>query len=173
MAQALTPPFLLAALVLCVAGAAKLRSPAAAVRALAALGLARGARAGLVRAFAVGELALGAWCLLAPARLAAGALACLYAIFSGLALLLARRRSSCGCFGEGDGPASIVQSLLSAALALVALAALLSMPHGLGWLLQRPPTIATVSILGIAGSVYGTVLAYTELPLAWASWSAR
>jgi len=34
-----------------------------------------------------------------------------------LALLLARRRAACGCFGEGDFPASPVQALLSAVLA--------------------------------------------------------
>jgi hypothetical protein len=171
VADALTAPFAAAALVLLVAGIAKLRSPAGAVRALVGAGLP--ARAGLVRAFATAEAALGAWCLFHPVALAAGALAGLYAMFSGLALLLARRRSSCGCFGEGDAPASIVQSLLSAALALIALAAIAAPPHGIGWILARPITTTTVLLLGIAGSTYAAVLAYTELPAAWGSWSAR
>ncbi len=156
---------------LCVAAALKLRSPAAAARALGALGLP--ARLGLVRALAAGELALGAWCAVHPVRPAAGAIACLYAVFAVAALLLARRQSSCGCFGEEDAPASIAQSILSAILALVALAAMLSGAHGLGWVLVRPAMSAAVLVLGTAGAVYGTVLAYTEMPPAWGSWSTR
>jgi hypothetical protein len=171
VADVLTAPFAAAALVLSVAGIAKLRSPAGAVRALASAGLP--ARSWLVRAFATAEVGLGTWCLLRPVPAAAGALGCLYAMFSGLTLLLARRRSSCGCFGEGDAPASIVQSLLSATLALVALAGVAAPPHAIGWILARPLTTTTVLLLGIAGSAYGIVLAYTELPAAWGSWSTR
>jgi hypothetical protein len=171
MAQALTPPFLVAAFVLCVAGVAKLRAPATATRALAVLGLP--ARSGLVRALAAGEVALGLWCVASPGRLAAGAMACLYALFAGLALVLGRRQASCGCFGDGEVPASAAQSILSAVLSLVALAAILSVPHGLHWVLQRPALYAALLVVGTAGAVYGTVLAYTEMPLAWGSWSAR
>jgi hypothetical protein len=171
VAQALTPPFLLAALVLCVTAAAKLRSPASAADALTILGLP--SRPGLVRLFAAGEGALGIWCLADPGRLQAGAMGCLYAAFAGLALLLARRHASCGCFGESDAPASIAQSVLSAVLSLVAFAGMLSVPHGVPWVLQRPAVSAALLIFGTAGSVYGTVLAYTEMPHAWGSWSAR
>jgi uncharacterized membrane protein YphA (DoxX/SURF4 family) len=171
MGQALTPPFLVAGLVLCVAGAAKLRSPAAATRALAALGLP--ARAALVRAFSVCELVLGLWCVADPGPLTAGLMACLYALFAALTFVLARRRASCGCFGDGEVPASSGQSILSGALSLVALAGMLSVPHSLHWVLQRPPIDAAILIIGIAGSVYGIVLAYTEAPLAWRAWSAR
>lgn len=73
IADALTPPFLLAALLLCLAGAVKLRSPAGASRALAALGLTPGR--GLVRAFAAGELALGLAAVFDPGRVVAGAVA--------------------------------------------------------------------------------------------------
>jgi hypothetical protein len=171
VAQALTPPFLLAAVVLGVAAAAKLRSPAAAARALAVLGLP--ASPGLVRLFAACEGMLGLWCLAFPSRVAAGVMGSLYAVFAGLVLLLARRQASCGCFGEGDAPASIVQTILSAVLSIVAFAGLLSVPHGLPWLLERPPGYAALLIAGIAGSVYGAVLAYTEMPHAWGSWGAR
>jgi hypothetical protein len=171
VAQALTPPFLLAALVLGIAAAAKLRSPAAAVRALAVLGLP--ARAGLVRAIAAAEAAVGLWCLADPGPVPAAAMGCLYAVFAGLALLLARRHASCGCFGESDAPASIAQSLLSAVLSVLAFAGMLSVPHGLPWVLERPAVYAALFIVGTAGAVYGTVLAYTEMPHAWGSWSAR
>ena len=69
MSAALTAPFLAAGGVLCVSGAAKLRSPRTAVPALARLGLP--ARASLVRAIAAAELVLGATALAAPGRVVA------------------------------------------------------------------------------------------------------
>jgi hypothetical protein len=171
MAQALTAPLLVAALILCTAGIAKLRSPATATRALAGAGLPSSTLA--VRAFAAAELVLGAWSMLAPDRLAAAALACTYAGFAGLVLVLARRASSCGCFGAVEAPASRVQSIVSAALAVVSAAAAVWPAHGLGWVIHRPPGVASGLLVGIGGAVYGTVVAYTELPLAWTSWSAR
>jgi hypothetical protein len=171
MAQALTAPFLVAALILCTAGIAKLRSPATAARALVTAGLPSSTLA--VRAFAAAEVCLGAWSMLAPGRVVAAALACTYAGFAGLVVLLARRAASCGCFGAGDAPASSVQSIVSAALAIVSAAAAAWPAHGLGWVLHRPPGIASGLLVGIGGAVYGTVVAYTELPLAWSSWSAR
>ena len=171
MQDALSTPFAAAALVLGIAGLAKLRSPAGAVRALAVARLP--GRGLVVRAFACGELALGAWCLLDPAPANAAALAAVYTAFSALSLLLARRRAACGCFGDGEIPASAVQALLSAALALVALLAVSAVPHGLGWVLGRPAWFVVVLAVGTAGSAYGAVIAYTELPQAWAAWSGR
>jgi hypothetical protein len=171
MAEVLTPPFLLAALVLCVAGAAKLRSPAAAGRALRVLGLPGGATP--VRALAVAELVLGLGCAIDPGRIGATVMGCVFGAFAVVALLLARERAACGCFGEGDAPASSLQSGLSAALALVALAGAARAPHGLGWVADRSPSQVAVLAVGIAASVFATVLAYTELPRAWSAWSAR
>ncbi len=169
MTDVLTPPFALAALVLCVAGAGKLRSPRTAVDALATLGAAP--PAAVVRIFALLELGLGAWCLARPSAVAAAALAVLYAGFCGLTLALARRRSPCGCFGAGQEPASGAQALLSAALAAVAFAAAIWGSHGASWLLGRPAMTAAALTVGLAGGVYATVIAYTELPLAWSAWS--
>jgi hypothetical protein len=171
LSETLTAPLLIAATVLCAAGASKLRSPAPAVHAFAALGLP--ANTVLVRAAAACELALGAWCAIDPWRPVAVAVACLYAVFAGAAAVLTRRRSSCGCFGEDDSPASLWQSMTSAALAALALAALLSGAHGLGWVLARPASDAAVILIGTAGAAYAAVLAYTELPQAWASWSTQ
>jgi hypothetical protein len=171
LSETFTAPLLIAAIVLCAAGASKLRSPATAIRAFAALGLP--ASTVLVRAVAACELALGAWCAIHPARPIAVAVACLYAVFAGAAAVLARRRSSCGCFGENDLPASLWQSMLSAALAALVLAALLSGAHGLGWVLARPAPDAAAILIGTAGAAYAAVLAYTQLPQAWASWSTQ
>jgi len=170
MTEALTVPFAIAAVVLCIAGLAKLRSPASAVRVLVVIGLP--ARAGVVRALAVGEIIVGAACLLHPAALTAGAMACLYATFCAVSFVLVRQGSSCGCFGA-ETSASLLQSALSASLASLALIAAVVPPHGVGWLLTRPPAVLTVIVFGLAGSAYATVLAYTELPRAWGAWSAR
>lgn len=168
MANVLTAPCAVAALVLVVAGVAKLRAPAPATGALRELGMPAGRVA--IRAFALFEVALGAWCLVIPAAPGAIALACCYAVFSALALLLARRRATCGCFGDGDFPASRFQALLSAALAMASAAAALWPPHGL---LDRPGGQAVVLVIGIGASAYATVLAYTRLPAAWSAWSAQ
>ena len=170
MAPALTAPVLLAALVLCVAGVAKLRSPHTAARALDALGLS--ARPALIRVLAGAELAIGIWCAIDASRPAMLAVACLYAAFAAAALLLSRRRSSCGCFGAHELPASLWQVFISATLALVTLGALAAHAHGLGWVLDRPALETATILIGIAGAAYATVLAYTLLPQAWTSWSA-
>jgi hypothetical protein len=174
---ALTPPFIAAALVLCAAGIAKLRSPAPAVAALQAVGvsprLLRSAGRALVRCAALAELALGGWCAIAPSRPAAALLAAAYALFAGIAVLLVRRRAACGCFGDERAPASLTQSMLSAAFAVIAALAATEPVHGAAWILDRPPGSAVAVSVGIAGIAYAAVIAYTELPQAWTAWSAR
>ena len=164
MASAMGVPQVVAALVLCVAGVAKLRAPGAAARAV-------GVDPRLVALFAAGELGLGAAVLAGAGPLAAAMMAALYAGFAALTLRLARAGEACGCFGAPQSPASPLQSALSAGLALVsALAAIAGAPAA-GWILGRPPGIVTVLGLGTAGAVYGIVLAYSELPQLWRSWS--
>jgi Methylamine utilisation protein MauE len=171
VSAALTAPFLVAASLLVVAGALKLRSPATAGRALAVLGLP--ATPILVRSLATLELLLGGWALIGAARAAAGVIAGVYAMFTIVAALLTRRRASCGCFGEQDAPASLLQSVLSAAFAAAALAGASSGVHGVGWVLGHPPASAAILLVAVAASLYATVIAYTELPRAWSVWGAR
>jgi hypothetical protein len=168
---ALSGPYAVAAAVLCVAGLAKLRSPASAARALAGVGLPGGS--GVIRLYAVAEVGLGTWALISPAPLASTLMACVYAGFSVLGLLLWRRAESCGCFGSEGAPATPLQALISALFAALCAAAIGTSPHGLQWALGRPPGSAAVLVLGTAGAVYGTVLAYSELPQAWRSWSPQ
>jgi hypothetical protein len=164
----LTAPLLVASVVLCVAGIAKLRSPEAASRALAGGRLPSGR--GLVRGFAAGELILGAWSLISPNRLTAAAVCVVFVLFTVLSALLARRASSCGCFGTDDTPATALQSLLSAGFALAAAAACAWPPHGLNWIAGRSPGLGAALLAGVAAAAYATVLAYTELPAAWGAW---
>ncbi len=176
MSQALTPPFLLASGLLLVAGIAKLRTPAGAAGALVTLGILwAGGRVGrlMVRAVAVGELGLGAVCLLHPGPVVALALAGLYLGFAATGGALVRRRASCGCFGDRDVAASALQVWMSLALAVVVALAASAGTHGAPWLLSRPPATAAVLMVGLVGAVYAAALAYTELARAWFAWSER
>ena len=172
MADALTPPLLVAAVVLAIAGFAKLRAPSGAMRALQSLGLP--ASPVLVRAFAVGEVALATWALIHPSRLVVAALAAAYASFALISTALARRHASCGCFGAASPPASAAQASISATFAAVALvSATAPSLHGFAWLLDRPAWTALVLVLASAGSAYGAVVAYVAVPSAWSAWSGR
>ena len=167
MSAALAPPFMVAALLLCVAGLAKLRAPAVAAAALGAPGW-------TIRGLAAGEVALGVACVVDPGRGLAVALAVVYAVFAAVAAILRRRRVACGCFGDDDFlPVSRAHVLASELLCAVAVAAALASPRGLTWLVGRPVGVAVVLAVGVAGAVYGTVLLYTTVPGAWEAWSAK
>jgi hypothetical protein len=150
MSEALAPAFLVASLVLCVAGAMKLRSSPA---------------------LGVGELALGAACVGHPTRVLAVALALVYASFAGVAVVLRRRRTACGCFGENDFPVTAGHVIASATLGTLVAATALAGPRGIGWVFGQPPATAAVLLIGIAGAAYAVVLVYTFVPRAWAAWS--
>ena len=171
MAAVLTAPIAVAAIVLGIAGVAKLRSPSAAKRALAAAGVS--VPEGAVRTLASGELALATLVLLAPGRAASGLLAAIYVLLALVARTLARREAAWGCFGAEDAPTTAAHVWLSLALALVAVAGVAAAPHGIAWLLTGPPGVIGPLALGIAGAAYATVLAYTELPAAWSAWRPR
>ena len=163
MSAALAPPFILAAVVLVVAGVGKLRAPAVAA---AALGIGPWA----VRGLAVGEVGLGAACLLAPGPALAVALALVYALFAGVAAVLTHRHVACGCFGEKDFPVSAGHVITSALLGALVLAAAIAGPRGLGWALGLGAPQAAVVLIGIAGAAYAVVLVYTVVPRAWGAW---
>jgi hypothetical protein len=171
VSEVLAGPFLIAALALCVAGLAKLRSPQPAAHALAVAGLPSNAE--LVRVFAAYELALGVYAALSASTAAAIAVAATYAGFAGLTLVLHRRRASCGCFGAEAAPASRAQSAISAVLAGTAVATAVWHAHGVSWIVARPPATVLALAVGIGGAVFALVVAYSELPAAWGAWSAR
>lgn len=166
MSPALAPPFLVAALLVCIAGGLKLRSPG---RAAAALGM----RPAAIRGLALGEVTLGAACALHPTRPLAVALAIVYGLFSLVAVVLMRRGVPCGCFGDNDLPVSSAHVIASELLGAVAVGAALAGPHGLGWVLDQPPMQTAALLVGVAGALYATVAVYTQLPTAWAAWSGE
>lgn len=158
-------PHAVLALLLAVAGIAKLRSPGAAARAVEL-------PPAVIRLFAAGELALAAVALLGASRWSSLLMAALYAAFALLTLRLARAGAACGCFGAEGSPASPLQSALSAVLSGLAALSAIGGAHAAGWILQRPLGSLVVLLAGTAGSVYGIVLAYAELPPQWRSWRA-
>ncbi len=171
LALVLSPALGAAALVLCVAGWAKLRSPRAVRRALSTLGL---PSSGLpVRVLATAELALGATCLLDPTRLVCALVATAYVALTAVAWILARREADCGCFGEATTAASPLHLVLNAALATAATAAVFAGAHPIWWFFGHQVWSALALCLAIAGSAYGLVIAYTQLPRAWTAWSGR
>jgi Methylamine utilisation protein MauE len=164
VSAALAPPFLVASLVLCLAGLAKLRAPAAAAAAL-------GTRPWTIRALAVGEVALGAACVINPTRALAVALAVVYGVFAAVAVRLRRDRVACGCFGDNHLPVSLAHVIASELLGTLALAAAVASPRGLAWLGSQPAPVAVILSVGIAGAALATVLVYTAVPRAWTAWS--
>jgi hypothetical protein len=116
------PPYLAAAGLLAVAGAAKLRSPAGAGRALAGAGLP--SAPAWVRAVGAVEVAVGVGALLAPRPLAPAVAAVFlgFAAFVGAALAGRITVASCGCLGERELPPGrfhLGLNLLAAAAAVL------------------------------------------------------
>jgi hypothetical protein len=172
VAHALTPPYNVAALVVLLAGLAKLRVPGAAADALATLGisgLGPAGRARAIRAVALAEVAVA--CLaLAGATLGHYVLAVAYLGFAGAAVGLLRARAQCGCFGESGAPVSLVHVALNLALAGVCVSAGASGAGGLPEILDLPAWEVAPALLGILAAGGAAVLAYTELPRAWQAW---
>jgi methylamine utilization protein MauE len=117
----LASPFFAAAGLLVVSGAAKLRHPEPAGRALASLGLPSGRRT--VGTIGVVEIAVGVWCLFAPGTASAASLGLLYAtfaVFLAFQLRTGLPAASCGCLGSHDAPPSLVHVALNVAAAATA-----------------------------------------------------
>ena len=119
--DALAGPYLASALLLVVAGAAKVRDPLPLVRALRSARLPAPVTG--VRVLAVAEVALGLAAVLLGGRATAVLVAASYAAFTGF-VLLARARggvlASCGCFGRADTPPTTAHVVVTASLALLA-----------------------------------------------------
>ncbi len=155
----LAGPFLATAGLLVAAGLPKVRDPLPLVRALRAAGL-PGTRT-VVRAFAVGEVVLGAWALVAPGRLVAGLVAAAYLVFTGfVGLVLARGGilGSCGCFGKPDTPATRTHLVLTAAAAATALAVALD-PPAAAWAAVDGATVTTTGLALVIGFLAWVVMA--------------
>lgn len=174
MASALTPPVLVAALVVLLAAVAKLRAPAAAGDALLTLGVPlhrRATRELAVRGLAAGELGLGAAVLMSGDLAAQLGLGALYLLFAAMTLVLARRHAECGCFGDTGTPASAIGAALNLGFAVVCLLGAATGAAGAERLLDLPAWQAPGTLLALTGATVAAALIYTELPRAWQAWS--
>ena len=116
--------YLVACVLLVVAGTAKAIRPADTARAFSAVvPLPPGVIRIAIRIGAVAEAALGAVALLYPRTVSAGLVALSYAVFA-LVVAYARSRggavASCGCFGTPDTPATMLHVIVNLALAAAA-----------------------------------------------------
>lgn len=136
----MTAPFLASAVLLAGAGAAKLWRPDDTARALRVAGLP--AHRQLVRAGAVGELAVAVASVAAPGPVTGALVAAAYlgfTAFVGLALLRGWPLSSCGCFGRPDARPGYPHLVLDALAAAAAVWWAAAAPQHLGSALSATP----------------------------------
>jgi uncharacterized membrane protein YphA (DoxX/SURF4 family) len=161
------------AVVLMVAGAGKLRSPAAAADALRSAGLPAGAIP--ARLAGAAEAAIGALVLVAPSRPSLALMAVLYAVLGAFALRLLRAAepaASCGCFGA-DAPPSPLHAAFDAGAAIVAALAAIGPPPGLPELAARAPLPGVALVAGCCAAAYAVTLVLGRLPEAMAAYRPR
>jgi hypothetical protein len=162
----LAAPYLASAVLLVVAGSAKLADPLPLVRALRSARLP--ASAALVRVVAGVEVAVAVAAVLTGSRWAAVLVCLSYAAFTGF-VLLARSRggvlASCGCFGRADTPATASHAVLTAATATVAAAVVVRPTGTLPDLLAGSPGSGVPLLLATAAVAVTAYLVLALLPL--------
>jgi methylamine utilization protein MauE len=171
--DAIAPPFFLAAVLLALSGALKLRRPRPSAQALLDVGLP--GSDGLGRGLGVVEVAAAAGAILAPAAGGALALAVAYAGFSAFLAYVLRRHpdaGSCGCVGTKALPPSALHLALDVVAAGIAVAyAAAAGPSAASWFesLGFPGALAVMGGLVLAGAV--AIVAVIDAPSAWRAWS--
>jgi hypothetical protein len=167
----LAGPFSVVAGLLAVGGAAKLRRPDPAGRAMAAAGVPNGMLA--ARILGAVEAGAGVTALVAPRPAVCVAVALLYLSFAGFLVAVATGRVStvsCGCLGRTEVPVSRLHVLLDLAAAAIASLAVARPPVTLPGLLHRSPLIGLPFITGVALAGYLGFLAVSYLPSLFSSY---
>jgi hypothetical protein len=167
----LLPAFAASAILLVVAGAAKIASPYMAQASLSTAGLPVPLLG--VRAIASGEVAIGTAALLEPSPLTALAAALAYGVFCLFTVRLMRMAAEgidCGCFGGAGSEVSRIHVVLNAVAFTVCAAAAAWPPPGPDWVFDRSPLTAVAVCIGIAAAAYASFLAFTVFPRAWQSY---
>lgn len=171
MVSAAAGPFLIAAILLIVAGVAKVRSPASTVGAFKTMGLP--ASIGTVRALGAGECLLGVAALAVPNAVVAAGVGVVYLGFA-VTIAHALRSSvplrSCGCFGSKDTPPTRFHLAINVVGAVAGgLAAAVGTSNAWALLIGSPaygvPLVAAA--LAACALVYYTVV---ELPLLFSAY---
>lgn len=162
---ALTSVALLASSLLLLAGAMKVVDPAMTVGALRALRVPAGA--GLVRAGAAAEGALGVAALVVGGRLLWVLVACSYAAFAVFVIAAIRAGTmvgSCGCFGREDTPPHWSHVVLNLAITLAVLAVAIWSPGAALSALQWDGGLGALVVALTALAMYLAHATFVELP---------
>ena len=158
-------PFLVASLLLTIAGLLKAFDPATTAGALR--------RAGfpvppvVVRVGGGIEVLVGVAAIVTGAPLPAALLACSYLVFTGFVLLALARHlpiGSCGCFGKVDTPPSVVHVVLNAGAIASAVAVALGSGGGIGDVLADQELLGLPFLLLVGIATYLAFFALTALP---------
>jgi hypothetical protein len=158
-------PFLVAALLLTVAGALKAYDPATTAGALRRAGLPVPSVA--VRIGGGVEAIIGAVAILTGGTIAAALVAVSYFGFTTFVVTAMVRRTpigSCGCFGKIDTPPSLVHVVLNVGAVVSAIAVALGPGGGIGATLSDQDLLGLPFLLLVATATYLAFLALTALP---------
>jgi len=158
-------PFLIAALLLAGAGAAKAADPSATVGALRGFGLAVPPSA--VRVGGGVEVALAVVAAASGNMIAAYAVAVSYLAFTAFVLAARARHlpiGSCGCFGKIDTPPSALHVVVDVGAAAAAVGVATGDGSGLGTVLAAQPLAAVPFVLLVLVGAYAAFTALTVVP---------
>lgn len=154
----LTGPFLAAAVVLIVAGTAKIARPEGTATALRGAGL-PGGRA-VATALGVGEVLIGTVAAIWAPPPAVAVLAFVYLGFAAFSIRLITKQgsaASCGCFGAAESPVHPVHVVVNGMVAATVAAGLVWPPDPI----LSAPVLVVVGALVLAATL---VIALTDLP---------
>lgn len=158
-------PFLVAALLLTVAGALKAFDPATTAGALRRAGLPVPAVA--VRIGGAFEVVVGVAAIVTGAPLPAALVAFSYLLFTGFVVVALARHlpiGSCGCFGKVDTPPSVIHLVLNVGAIVSAIAVALGPGGGIADVLADQELLGLPFLLLVAIATYTAFLALTILP---------
>ena len=158
-------PFLIAALLLAAAGAAKVMDPTTTVGALRKLGLPTPAAA--VRVGGAVEVVLAVGAVLTGAPVLAALVAVSYLLFTAFVLVALGRGlpiGSCGCFGKVDTPPSVLHVVVDLAAVAAAIGVALGDGTGIADVLADQPLAGVPFLLLVAVGGYAAFTALTVVP---------
>jgi hypothetical protein len=163
----LAGPVMIAALLLVIGSAMKVRKPGDTARALAAVGI--GVSPTVVRVGAIFECLVGVGVLLVASPIFVAILALSYLAFSGFVVQALRADSpisTCGCFGKIDTPPSRVHVVIDTVIALMAGAvAIAGTDVSLPTIIPDQPLAGAPFLMLVVIGTGLVFLAFTSLPL--------
>lgn len=170
--EAVAGPYLIAVILLGIAGVQKIFSPKAALAVISQLGFPE--RSLLVWCVGASEVAVAVWALAVGGWIVAICVSVSFAGFASITALLIRSGSglSCGCFGTNDTPPSLLHIIVNL---LASLSGGLASVAGVGSvsnIFSNQPWNGILFTVLVAVGVYGLYVIMAELPrLTKSNWS--